>query len=50
MPPQGDELVSPDGKHRIHKTHSATNVGTSVFKELLIEKKQQPAGAAKAEL
>lgn len=68
----GDELVTPDGTHRIHKTHrwvcpcgvvcgvsmavkwwwwsyidniphSATNVGTTVFRELLVEKKKQTA-------
>ena len=40
-PPQiGDELVDPTGRYRIHKTHSARNVGTTVFKEMLIEKKK----------
>ena len=39
LPSSGDELVDPTGQYRLHKSHSARNVGASVFKEMLIEKK-----------
>jgi len=44
LPPslsEGDELVDPTGRYRLHKSHSARNVGKTVFKEMLIEKKMR---------
>ena len=35
----GDDLVDKTGIYRINRTHSAKNVGDSVFREVLIEKK-----------
>ncbi|GAB5037174.1 cupin 2 barrel domain-containing partial [Nannochloropsis oceanica] len=35
----GDELVDPTGQYRLNKSHSARNIGASIFKEMLIEKK-----------
>jgi hypothetical protein len=44
LPPsllEGDELVDPTGRYRLHKSHSARNIGETVFKEMLIEKKMR---------
>ena len=35
----GEDLVDTTGKYRINRSHSAKNVGDSVFREILIEKK-----------
>jgi len=35
----GDDLVDSTGTYRINRTHSAKNIGNSVFREILIEKK-----------
>ena len=35
----GDDLLDSTGTYRINRTHSAKNIGNSVFREILIEKK-----------